>query len=272
MTTRRRASLRPGVGRGDQSRPAGSSCSTTTGTTSGPASRRRPTSIWLVPPGSRCSAARSTSAFLPSPLTALSAPAFRGARNCATSPRPAGASGHRPDGRAGRSARHRPVAGSRLWERSSPRPMGAVGCAPRGEAAPAGSDQAAAGTPQRERDRSGRTRVRGTPEDASDIEWVIAQLACLGRDHGFEPQSPNLTLPVLPLDDEVVLPGMVVPLDLTDSEVRAAVEAAQLRAHPAAAASPGCCWSRGWTESTRRSAPSAPSSRSAGSPTAIPAR
>jgi ATP-dependent Lon protease len=32
---------------------------------------------------------------------------------------------------------------------------------------------------------------------------------------------------VLPLDDEVVLPGMVVPLDLSDSEVRAAVEAAQ---------------------------------------------
>jgi ATP-dependent Lon protease len=49
------------------------------------------------------------------------------------------------------------------------------------------------------------------------------------------PSNP-LTLPVLPLDDEVVLPGMVVPLDLTDSEVRAAVEAAQA-AHPAG--SPG---------------------------------
>ncbi|WP_059011304.1 endopeptidase La [Streptomyces specialis] len=36
-----------------------------------------------------------------------------------------------------------------------------------------------------------------------------------------------LTLPVLPLDGEVVLPGMVVPLELSDSEVRAAVEAAQ---------------------------------------------
>ncbi|MFG3351265.1 endopeptidase La [Streptomyces sp. NPDC048001] len=36
-----------------------------------------------------------------------------------------------------------------------------------------------------------------------------------------------LTLPVLPLDDEVVLPGMVVPLDLSDTDVRAAVEAAQ---------------------------------------------
>ncbi|MDX2814342.1 endopeptidase La [Streptomyces sp. NPDC006207] len=36
-----------------------------------------------------------------------------------------------------------------------------------------------------------------------------------------------LTLPVLPLDDSVVLPGMVVPVDLTDAEARAAVEAAQ---------------------------------------------
>jgi len=34
-------------------------------------------------------------------------------------------------------------------------------------------------------------------------------------------------LPVLPLDDLVVLPGMVVPVPLADSEVRAAVEAAQ---------------------------------------------
>ncbi|MEV4615382.1 endopeptidase La [Kitasatospora sp. NPDC049258] len=39
--------------------------------------------------------------------------------------------------------------------------------------------------------------------------------------------STPLTLPVLPLDDEVVLPGMVVPLDLSDPEVRAAVEAAR---------------------------------------------
>ncbi|NUS10307.1 MAG: endopeptidase La, partial [Streptomyces sp.] len=50
------------------------------------------------------------------------------------------------------------------------------------------------------------------------------------------PSNPinPLTLPVLPLDGEVVLPGMVVPLDLTDSEVRAAVEAAQ-SAHPTGA-------------------------------------
>ncbi|NKY15673.1 endopeptidase La, partial [Streptomyces somaliensis] len=42
--------------------------------------------------------------------------------------------------------------------------------------------------------------------------------------------SDPLTLPVLPLDGEVVLPGMVVPLDLSDNEVRAAVEAAQAAA------------------------------------------
>jgi ATP-dependent Lon protease len=45
--------------------------------------------------------------------------------------------------------------------------------------------------------------------------------------------SETLKLPVLPLDDAVVLPGMVVPLDLSDGEVRAAVEAARAsdRAH-----------------------------------------
>ncbi|MEU9289876.1 endopeptidase La [Streptomyces sp. NPDC048275] len=43
-------------------------------------------------------------------------------------------------------------------------------------------------------------------------------------------KSTPLTLPVLPLDDEVVLPGMVVPLDLNDADVRAAVEAAQAAA------------------------------------------
>ncbi|MFJ8472943.1 endopeptidase La [Kitasatospora sp. NPDC094011] len=42
--------------------------------------------------------------------------------------------------------------------------------------------------------------------------------------------SAPLTLPVLPLDDEVVLPGTVVPLDLKDTEVRAAVEAARAAA------------------------------------------
>ncbi|MEV4243218.1 endopeptidase La [Streptosporangium canum] len=39
--------------------------------------------------------------------------------------------------------------------------------------------------------------------------------------------SESLILPVLPLDDEVVLPGMVVPLDLSENEIRAAIDAAQ---------------------------------------------
>ncbi|MDT4976556.1 MAG: ATP-dependent Lon protease, partial [Pseudonocardiales bacterium] len=40
-----------------------------------------------------------------------------------------------------------------------------------------------------------------------------------------------LTLPMLPLDDIVVLPGMVVPMELGDGEIRAAVEAAQAGEH-----------------------------------------
>jgi ATP-dependent Lon protease len=36
-----------------------------------------------------------------------------------------------------------------------------------------------------------------------------------------------LTLPVVPLDDMVVLPGMVVPMRLADAEVRAAIDAAR---------------------------------------------
>jgi ATP-dependent Lon protease len=41
-----------------------------------------------------------------------------------------------------------------------------------------------------------------------------------------------LTLPVLPLDDVVVLPGMVLPLSLAGPEARAAVEAAQASLEP----------------------------------------
>lgn len=37
----------------------------------------------------------------------------------------------------------------------------------------------------------------------------------------------GVTLPVLPIDDDVVLPGMVVPVDISESEVRSAVDAAQ---------------------------------------------
>jgi ATP-dependent Lon protease len=42
--------------------------------------------------------------------------------------------------------------------------------------------------------------------------------------------SETLSLPVLPLDDTVVLPTMVVPLDTSGSEVRAAIDAAQMSA------------------------------------------
>ena len=48
--------------------------------------------------------------------------------------------------------------------------------------------------------------------------------------------SEQLTLPVLPLDDEVVLPGMVVPLELSQQEARAAIDAARV---PAATRIPG---------------------------------
>ena len=51
--------------------------------------------------------------------------------------------------------------------------------------------------------------------------------------------STSLTLPVLPLDDDAVLPGMVVPLDLSDPEVRAAVEAAQAAVRDSGARAPG---------------------------------
>src|ERR1700710_2046763 len=43
-----------------------------------------------------------------------------------------------------------------------------------------------------------------------------------------------LTLPMLPLDGVVVLPGMVLPLSLAEAEVRAAVEAAQVSQQPEA--------------------------------------
>ncbi len=42
--------------------------------------------------------------------------------------------------------------------------------------------------------------------------------------------SETVTLPVLPLDDEVVLPAMVVPLHLSDNEVQAAVDTARAAA------------------------------------------
>jgi ATP-dependent Lon protease len=45
--------------------------------------------------------------------------------------------------------------------------------------------------------------------------------------------AQTLSLPVLPLDDAVVLPSMVVPLDISAAEARSAIEAAQLAARAA---------------------------------------
>ena len=45
--------------------------------------------------------------------------------------------------------------------------------------------------------------------------------------------AQTLSLPVLPLDDAVVLPSMVVPLDISATEARSAIEAAQLAAKAA---------------------------------------
>jgi ATP-dependent Lon protease len=42
--------------------------------------------------------------------------------------------------------------------------------------------------------------------------------------------SETLSLPVLPLDDTVVLPSMVVPVEMSDTEARGAIEAAQMAA------------------------------------------
>lgn len=44
---------------------------------------------------------------------------------------------------------------------------------------------------------------------------------------GCDSVTETLNLPVLPLDDVVVLPGMVVPVRLADTEARAAIDAAQ---------------------------------------------
>src|SRR6266700_1507873 len=51
-------------------------------------------------------------------------------------------------------------------------------------------------------------------------------------------ENITLTLPVLPLDDDVVLPTMVVPLDASDPEVRASIAAASAAAAAESGGSP----------------------------------
>ncbi len=76
-------------------------------------------------------------------------------------------------------------------------------------------------------------QASGNIDGLTSIESIQLNLTAEGEIMASESMaSAPLTLPVLPLDDEVVLPGMVVPLDLSDTDVRAAVEAAQAAVRP----------------------------------------
>ena len=90
--------------------------------------------------------------------------------------------------------------------------------------------------------------------------WNVFNGVSVGRD-----MTETLKLPVLPLTDSVVLPGMVVPVRLDEPEIQAAVDAAGADAavpRPRGA----CSSSRASTASTPRSARSPSSSRSARMP------
>src|SRR6266704_5347482 len=63
-------------------------------------------------------------------------------------------------------------------------------------------------------------------EHAGEISAGSSFLSVVDSTFGGH-MSETLTLPVLPLDDEVVLPGMVVPIELTDPEIRGAIDAAR---------------------------------------------
>src|ERR1700757_2417771 len=76
----------------------------------------------------------------------------------------------------------------------------------------------------------GGTRPAGViaqDEHTGEISWGSSFLSLYDSTYGGGFMSETLTLPVLPLDDEVVLPGMVVPIELSDTEVRGAIEAAR---------------------------------------------
>lgn len=79
-------------------------------------------------------------------------------------------------------------------------------------------------------------RIAGNNSAPQCIESIQLNLTAKGEI--MASMSAPLTLPVLPLDDEVVLPGMVVPLDLSDTDVRAAVEAAQAAARSSGTSKP----------------------------------
>lgn len=79
----------------------------------------------------------------------------------------------------------------------------------------------------------------GNNDGLQSIESIQLKFTAKGEIMAAESGTfTPFTLPVLPLDDEVVLPGMVVPLDLNDAEVRAAVEAAQAAARSSGGSKP----------------------------------
>src|SRR5271154_2846296 len=72
---------------------------------------------------------------------------------------------------------------------------------------------------------SGDERCRRT---RSGISGGSSFLSEYDSSFGGSHMSETLTLPVLPLDDQVVLPGMVVPLETSQPEISAAIDAARV--------------------------------------------
>src|SRR5271165_5780576 len=68
-------------------------------------------------------------------------------------------------------------------------------------------------------------RCRRTPAGISRGSSFLSEY---DSSYGGTHMSETLTLPVLPLDDEVVLPGMVVPLETSQPEIGAAIDAARM--------------------------------------------
>src|SRR5271165_6965580 len=68
-------------------------------------------------------------------------------------------------------------------------------------------------------------RCRRTPAGISRGSSFLSEYY---SSYGGTHMSETLTLPVLPLDDEVVLPGMVVPLETSQPEIGAAIDAARM--------------------------------------------
>ena len=79
-----------------------------------------------------------------------------------------------------------------------------------------------------ERPRGGTRGLIASGELAGGIAEGSSFLSVCDSSFGGSHMSETLTLPVLPLDDEVVLPGMVVPLETSQPEISAAIDAARM--------------------------------------------